>query len=109
MSSNTNRSHPSRSSLSTWPTSNEMAPYNTRVATRQRALTPYENVIVIPSATGKGTHIRWVYPTETEALTRTRPPIRLNPGHPTQGENVVAVVPPPPLQGKGHTSDGSTD
>ncbi|KAF9652733.1 hypothetical protein BDM02DRAFT_3108829 [Thelephora ganbajun] len=43
-----------------------MHPYNTRSAARKQALAPYKNVIVSPSATGKGTHIRWIYPSDEE-------------------------------------------
>jgi hypothetical protein len=41
-----------------------MSPYNTRSAVRKQALEPYKNAIVSPSATGKGTHIRWTYSSE---------------------------------------------
>ena len=43
-----------------------MPPYNTRSAARKQALEPHENVVVSPSATGEGTHIRWIYPSSGE-------------------------------------------
>ena len=38
-----------------------MSPYNTRSAARNQTIAPYEDMILSPSATGMGTHIRWIY------------------------------------------------
>jgi len=47
----------------------KMSPYNTRSVARKQALETYKNTIASPSATGKGTHIRWTYSSDEEVPT----------------------------------------
>jgi len=72
----------------------KMSPYNTRSAVRKQALEPYEgeNVTESPSATGKGTHIRWTYssnevPTFAHSGSLEPGPSSNHPVTPDQGED----------------------
>ena len=74
-----------------------MPPYNTRSAARKRALAPYENVVVNPPATEKGTRVGWVYSTEKGTPNLSTPEPGPSFGRqvtPDQGESMATVFTP---------------